>query len=265
MSSFAPSYREYRRGTNDEMDVRSRVTDERHRRLGRGDYDTRSPSEKKRDNIENLFTVATLALPIGWAYRGLRALHYGARFGKGARPIVFAGKGGKQQVRFYDASRKRFISKSEYHAREGIGATPRARALYKKAEQKVESTRVVRLARKGSRTYRLVDQGPSAYMRQRFLDKVIPRPIQWATAGALAYDRTTDFIDDITSDDDTSGSYRRYRTTVVLNKHQPLPGSNQSKFGLKSITSTSGSLPSPRCPPGYRYDRGTRSCVPLRK
>lgn len=260
MSSFAPAFRDYRRGTQAEMDSRSRITDERHKRAGRGVYDTRTPAEKKRENIENTLFVASMIVPVGWAFRGLRAVHYGY---KGSRPIVFAGKGGRQQVRFYDTTRKRWISKSEYHSREGIGGVyPRGKALARKAEQRIERSLPVRMARKGQRVSTLYHHGPFGYVRQRVLDRVLPRSAQYIIGAGLAIDRTSEFIDNITTDDESSGSYRRYRTTLAFDKHEPLSRSNL-KFGLNSRTlSPSPSLP--KCPSGYRYHRGTRSCVPLR-
>lgn len=264
MSSFAPSFRGYPRGTSSEMVSRSRITDERHKRLGRGVYDLRSPAEKKRQNIENTLFVASMFVPVGLGYRAFRFLHYGSKFGKGARPIVFTGKGGRQQVRFYDTSRKRWISRSEYHSREGIGGVyPRSREMVRKAEARIERTLPVRMARKGQRASTLIHHGPFGYVRQRALDRVLPRSVQYIIAGGLAIDRTTEFIDNITDDDESSGSYRRYRTALAFGKHEPLSRSNREITGLNSRTLSP--FPSlPKCPPGFRYHSGTKSCVPLR-
>ena len=167
---------QYPRGSSGEMEVRSRLADERDRKRGRGKYDLRTSAEKRSANRRNLLNVALFAFPAGLAFRGIRALHYGATMGKGARPLVFMNRG-KQSVRFYDP-RRGFISAKEYHRRQGLRPVTYGKETYRASVDKLhrtfpKTTRAVSRAEKASSIMR---DGPAMYLQKRLLNRIIPRP-----------------------------------------------------------------------------------------
>lgn len=266
MSSFAPAHREYRYQQSGEAETRERVRYNYARAHGKNEFDLRTPAEKKRDSRENLITVATMALPVGWVFRGARALHYGHKLGKGAKPIVFTGRGGKQQVRFYDTVRKRYISRAEYSRRGGLETAPRyAREGYKSGTRYLERRfpRTVRTLRRAEQVRSLARRGPVGFAKQRLLNRIVPRPVQWGVGLYGAYVTVENTVGDLFHVEE-AGSYRRFRTPRVFNERGSLAPSNQSKK-VRWIYNRHMKKSQPRCPTGFRYDPQSNSCVRVRR
>jgi hypothetical protein len=262
MSSFAPAFaHQYQRGSRGESLSRARLADERDRLRGRGRYDTRTVAQRKADNRRNLLNVATLVVPLGGAYRAGRFLHYGIM--KGARPLVFTSRG-TQQVRFYDLGAKRFISKRAYQSREGITKAPSyARSLYRSGTRYVERKfpRTIGTLRRAEQVSSLAKRGPVGFVQQRLLNKVIPRPVQWGIGAVGTYVTVKEAVSNFRSEEE-SGSYRRFRTPRSFGKSNPPGRSNHRKVSW--VYNEHRKKSQPRCPPGYRYDPRSNSCVRVR-
>ncbi len=264
MSSFAPAFaHQYQRGSRVEIDIRSQLADERDRRRGRGRYDTRTVAQVKADNRRNLLNVATLVVPLGGAYRAGKFLHYGIM--KGARPLVFTSRG-TQQVRFYDLGAKRFISKRAYQSREGITKAPSyARAGYRSGTRYLERKfpRTIGTLRRAEQVSSLVKRGPVGFAKQRLLNRVIPRPIQWGIGAVGTYVTVKEAVSNFRAGEE-SGSYRRFRTPRSFGKLDPIGQSNDRRK-VSWVYNEHRKKPQPRCPPGYRYDPRSNSCVRVRQ
>ncbi len=250
------------RGSPAEMESRYRLADARDRKRGRGRYDTRTVAQRKADNRRNLLNVATLVVPLGGAYRAGKFLHYGIM--KGARPLVFTRRG-TQQVRFYDLGAKRFISKRAYHSREGISRAPSyARSLYRSGTTYVERKfpRTIGTLRRAEQVGSLYKRGPVGFVQQRLLNRVIPRPVQWGIGAVGTYVTVKEAVSNFRSEEE-SGSYRRFRTPRAFGKLDPL-GQSSDLRTPSWVYNEHRKKSQPRCPPGYRYDPQSNSCVRVR-
>ncbi len=258
MSSFAPAFREYNRGSRGEMESRAALADARDRKRGRGRYDTRTEAQKRRENRSNLITVASFFIPVGWAFRGATRLHYGM---KGAKPLVFTNRG-KQSVRFYDTEAKRFISKRNYNLRQGLEQSPRK--FYEGTKvgiRKIEETRVGRAARRIETAHTLVHRGPAGLVRQRILNRIISRPVQWGLAAAWGLSTGKDAVNDIQAllnrtDDSTPGGRR---TPIIFNQY-----SGTERRSVHWVRTGVGNKFTPRCPSGYRYSSQANACLRIK-
>lgn len=187
-----------------------------------------------------------LAIPVGWGLRGLRGLHYGI---KGARRINV----GKFGTRYYDDAAKRFVSRDVYRSRAGLPRAVLDTARMPNLAYKRQVARVQSRFPRTSRAYRRIQfiRDPVETLKRRHIPYY-----GFGLSVAFGYDR-----------------YRRVRrymgdTDRSADPGDPIGGGPLPPASSKPSIRThkTGTRSQNRgCPPGHRWSRKLRKCVPLRR
>ncbi len=227
------------------------LVDGRYQRLdpSTGEYvhpGYKSESHRRRSQIVG--ELALLAMPLGYGALLARRVHLGI---KGVRRINVGKFGG----RYYDTTRRKFISKADYRSRFGL---PRTTFEAVKLPHTVYKEAVKKAQRRFPRTFRVtrtVDfvRDPSGFLKKKYIPYY-----GFVTAVSGGYGIYRKFVRNYGSEDD-GGSRPAFPQTAVLPGRLP-GGLVNPNTKHKPTRSPSGS-----CPPGHRWSSASRTCVPLRR
>ena len=217
----------------------------------------------KRDRVgEAVVDIALVGLPLGGLFRGARVANY---LIKGGRPVTFLRRG-KSVTVFRDTSSGRLISSAAYRNRPGLYSKLRqpdryARAMMKKAEEKIVRTRTYRVYSKYRGAEKLIE-GPQHWLVHKYTPRSVKVGMFLYGLGTLARSKlSTDGSQEPETTTDLISLYKR--EPLVFNEMVRLPptlrGILQKKSG--SRTSIPDSKSRKRCPPGHRWSSRLRKCV----
>ena len=196
----------------------------------------------------------------GLALKGVQGIHYGI---KGAHRVAFRLRSGKTLQRFRDRRTGRLVSEIGYRHRRGLpdkllDPVRGGRAIYRKATDKVVSTRTYRAYSKVRSTERLLS-GPQAYLIHRYT----PRPVKvglFLYGGYRWLDRQLSDPDEPETIPVPSAGPRAELNFIQSQRLPPtLGGISSKKSGSKAPHSRLKSKK--RCPPGHRWSSRLQKCV----
>ena len=205
--------------------------------------------------------IALMALPFGAVVKGGRALNF---LIKGASKTNILRRGKSVSV-IRDTSSGRFISQLAYRNRPGLYSRLRqpdryARAMGKRAEEKIVRTRTYRAYSKYRGAERLLE-GPQHWLVHKYTPRSVKVGMFLYGLGTLARSKlATDSSKEPETRTDLISFYKR--EPLVFNEMVRLPptlrGILTKKSGLRTPRRSSEKR---RCPPGHRWSSRLRKCV----
>ncbi len=196
----------------------------------------------------------------GLVFRGLQGIHWTI---KGAHPVILRLRSGKTLQRFRDRGTGRLVSDIRYRHRRGLpdkllDPVRGGRALYRKATDKIASTRTYRAYSKVRSAERLLS-GPQAYLIHRYT----PGSVKVGLAIYGGYRWLDRKFGGPEKPETNIPALPGKRVPIIFNKSERLPPHLgrilQTKSGL--IAPHSRIKSQKRCPPGHRWSSRLRKCV----